>query len=132
MALTRPARSEVALVQTCAGLTLASLPRLHAVQLRPNFVHNLAERTKIPPDASLHICVHNPMIDPYLTEVYQNFQKGVDRDNLLLIVLPPLDHFNACFQSPIPARTRTAVSTQFVTTLDDFETLLLKMTAGFQ
>ena len=106
--------------------------QLHAVQLRPNFVHNLAERTKIPPDASLHICVHNPMIDPYLTEVYQNFQKGVDRDNLLLIVLPPLDHFNACFQSPIPARTRTAVSTQFVTTLDDFETLLLKMTAGFQ
>ena len=105
--------------------------QLYAVQLRPNFVHHLAERTFIPDDASLHVCVHNPMVDPYLIELYQNFQKGVDRENLLMIILPPLVHFNSCFKPPLLARARTAKCTQFVTTLGDFETLLLQMTAGF-
>ena len=104
---------------------------MYAVQLRPTFVHYLAERTAIPDDASLHICVHNPMVDPYLTELYQNFQKGVDRENLLLIILPPLVQFNLYFKSPSLARTRTATCTQFVTTISDFETLLLQMTIGF-
>ena len=63
-------------------VTFAEHAKLYAVQLRPNFVHHLAERTAIPDDASLHICVHNPMVDPYLTELYQNFQKGVDREEL--------------------------------------------------
>ena len=44
--------------------------QMYGVQLRPNFVHYLAERTSLPADASLHICVHNPMIHPYLTEIY--------------------------------------------------------------
>ena len=105
--------------------------QMYAVQVRPNFAHHLAERTAIPDDASLHICVHNPMVDPYLTELYQNFQKGIDRQNLLLVILQPLVHFDACFRSTIWARTRTAKSTQFVATLGDFETLLLQMTAGF-
>ena len=104
---------------------------MYAVELQPNFIHYLAERTAIPHDASLHVCVHNPMIDPYLTELYQNFQKGVDRENLLMIILPPLVHFSACLASPVLARTRTAKCTQYVTTLGDFETLLLQMTAGF-
>ena len=106
--------------------------QMYAVQLRPNFVNHLAERTAIPDGASLHICIHNPMVDPYLTELYQNFQKGVDRTNLLIIIVPPLVRFNQCLvQSPLLARTRTAKCTQFVTTLGDFETLLLQMTAGF-
>ena len=105
--------------------------QMYAVQLRPNFVHHLAERTAIPADASLHICVHNPMVDPYLTELYQNFQKGVDRENLLMVILPPLVHFNASLEGSPLARTRTAKCTQFVTTLGDFEILLLQLTAGF-
>jgi len=105
--------------------------QMYAVQLRPNFVHHLAERVAIPDDACLHICVHNPMVDPYLTELYQNFQKGVDRENLLMIILPPLVHFNSCFKSTFLARSRTATCTQFITTMADFETLLLQMTAGF-
>ena len=104
---------------------------MYAVQMRPNLVHHLAERTAIPDGASLHICVHNPMVDPYLTELYQHFQKGVDRENLLMIVLPPLDNFNSCLKCPSLPRTRTAKCTQFVTTLGDFETLLLQLTAGF-
>jgi hypothetical protein len=95
------------------------------------FVHALAERTLIPDEGSLHICVHNPMVDPYLTDMYQNFQKGVWRETLLLIIFPPLARFNACFESPMFARTRTARYSQFVTTMADFETLLLQMTAGF-
>ena len=104
---------------------------MYAVELEPNFTHYLAEHTCIPHDTSLHICVYNPMIDPYLTELYQNFQKGVDRENLLMIILPPLVHLSACLASPGLARARTAKCTQFVTTLSDFETLLLQMAAGF-
>jgi hypothetical protein len=78
-----------------------------AIRLRPKFVHYLAERTAFPSEASLHICIDNPMIHPYLTEIYQNFQKGVERENLCLIILPPLAELSACFDSSI-ARTRTA------------------------
>ena len=106
-------------------------PVMYAVPLKPNFLHYLAERTVIPDDASLHICVHNPVMDPYLTEMYQNFQKGVDRENLVMIVLPPLENFDACLTSHALPRARTAKCTQYVTTLSDFETLLLQMTAGF-
>ena len=67
------------------------------------------------------------MIDPYLTEIYQNFQKGVDRDNFLLIILPPLEKFNASLVSPALARNNTKV----VASLSDYETLLLQMTSGF-
>ena len=105
--------------------------QMYAVELQPNFMHYLAERTHLPDEASLHVCAHNPMIDPYLTELYQNFQKGVDRENLLMIILPPLVHFSSCLASPVLARTRTAKCSQYVTTLGDFETLLLQMTAGF-
>ena len=112
-------------------IEFAKEPCMYAVHLKPNFIHYLAERTVIPHDASLHICVHNPMIDPYLTEMYQNFQKGVDRENLVMIILPPLVHFDACLTSHALPRTRTAKCTQYVTTLSDFETLLLQMTSGF-
>ena len=105
--------------------------QMYAVQLRSNFVHHLAERTAIPDHTSLHICTHNPMVDPYITELYQNFKKGVDLENLLMIILPPLQHFNSCLTSPLLPRSRTATCTQFVTTMSDFETLLLQMTAGF-
>ena len=112
-------------------VTFAEDARMYAVEMQPNFVHYLAERTAIPNNASLHIGIYNPMLDPYLIEVYQNFQKGVDRENLLMIILPPLDHFDSSFDSPVLARSRTAKCTQFVTTRADFETLLLQMTAGF-
>ena len=69
---------------------------MYTVSIQPNFVHYLAEHTFVPENALLHICVYNPLIDPYLTEIYQNFQKGVERENLLLIVLPPLRGFEAC------------------------------------
>ena len=105
--------------------------QMHAVQLRPNFVHYLAERTDIPGDASIHICVHNPIIHPYLTQINQNFQKGVGRDNVCVIILPPLCQFSACFVSPVQSRLRTGTCTHFVATLSDFEVLLLQMTAGF-
>ena len=105
--------------------------QMYGVQLQPNFVHYLAERTSIPADASLHICIHNPMIHPYLTEIYQNFQKGVDRENVCLVILPPLAKFNAAFQTHSTTRTRTATDTHRVATLGDFEVLLLQMTAGF-
>ena len=112
-------------------VNFAAEARMYAVKMQPNFVHYLAERTTIPENALLHICVYNPLIDPYLTEIYQNFQKGVDRENLLLIILPPLANFDACLHTANLPRTRTASSTQFVGTLGDYETLLLQMTAGF-
>ena len=68
--------------------------------------------------------VYNPLIDPYLTEIYQNFQKGVDRENLLLNILPPLANFEACLQTANLPRTKTATSIQFVGTLVDYEILL--------
>ena len=56
-------------------VTFAQEAQMYAVQLRSNFVHHLAERTAIPDHTSLHICTHNPMVDPYITELYQNFKK---------------------------------------------------------
>ena len=112
-------------------VSFAEEARMYAIKTQPNFVHYLAQRTVIPENALLHICNYNPLIDPYLTEIYQNFQKGVDRENLLLIILPPLANFEACLQTANLPRTRTATSTQFVGTLGDYETLLLQMTAGF-
>ena len=112
-------------------VNFGAVARMYAVQMHPNFVHYLAERTVIPEKAVLHICVYNPLIDPYLTDIYQNFQKGVDRENLLLIVLPPLPSFEACLQTPTMQRARIASSTQFVGTQADYETLLMQMTAGF-
>ena len=80
-------------------VSFAEEARMYAIKTQPNFVHYLAQRTVIPENALLHICNYNPLIDPYLTEIYQNFQKGVGRENLLLIIFPPLAHFNACFQT---------------------------------
>ena len=57
--------------------------------------------------------------------------RGVRRENLLLIILPPLNAFNACVTSSTGVRARTAKNSQFITTLSDFEMLLLQMTAGF-
>ena len=112
-------------------VNFAAEARMYAVKMQPNFVHYLAERTFIPDDALLHICMYNPLIDPYFTEIYKNFQKGVGRDNLLLIILPPLANFDACLQTGNLPRARTADCTQFVGTLGDYEMLLLQMTAGF-
>ena len=112
-------------------VNFAAEARMYAVKMQPNFVHYVAERTAIPENALLHICVYNPLIDPYLTQIYQNFQKGVERENLLLIILPPLAGFDACLRTGTVPRTRTASSTQFVGTLGDYELLLLQMTAGF-
>ncbi len=49
----------------------------------------------------------------------------------MLIILPPLAAFNACVTSSTRVRARTAKNSQFITTLSDFEMLLLQMTAGF-
>ena len=113
-------------------VSFAEEARMYAIETQPNFVHYLAQRTDIPENALLHICSYNPLIDPYLTEIYQNFQKGVGRENLLLVILPPLANFNACFQTENLPWTRTATegSTQFVRTLSDYEMLLLQMTSG--
>ena len=113
-------------------VSFAEEARMYAIKTQPNFVHYLAQRTDIPENALLHICSYNPLIDPYLTEIYQNFQKGVGRENLLLIIFPPLANFNACFQTEnLPwTRTTTKGSAQFVRTLSDYEMLLLQMTSG--
>ena len=117
--------------ESASIVNFAAEARMYAVKMQPNFVHYLAERTAIPDNALLHICMYNPLIDPYLTEIYQNFQKGVERENLLLIILPPLAGFDACLRTATVPRTRTATSTQFVGALGDYELLLLQMTAGF-
>ena len=124
-------QTEVVCVQNEVLVRFEQTAQMYAVVLQPNFMHHLAERTEIPNDSSLHVCIHNPMIDPPLIELYQNFQKGVNRENLLMIILPPLVRFNSCFQAPLLPRTRSAKCTQFVTTLCDFETLLLHMTGTF-
>ena len=105
---------------------------MYAVELQINFVQFLAARIAIPSDSCLHICSHNPMMDPYLTQLYQNFQKGVDRDNFVVIILPPLEKFNASLLSHGVSRARTAKCTKFVSTVSDFEMLLLEMNALFR
>ena len=105
--------------------------RLYTMSVHPNFVRFVAERTKIHRGEALHICVHNPMTEPSLLELYQNVQKGVDLQILLMVILPPLSSFDACFENTCMPRSRTAKCTQFITTLADLQTLLLQLTAGF-
>ena len=61
-----------------------------------------------------------------------NHIQGVELDILLMIILPPLVQFNLSLSdvSALP-RNRTAKSTQYVSTLSDFQTLLMQMTAGY-
>ena len=98
--------------------------------MQPNFVRYVAERTVIPHGALLNICICNPLTDPYLTEISQDFQNGVARENLLIIRFPPLANFEALLSASLPQRARTAKSTQFVGTLIDFETMLMQLTSG--
>lgn len=123
-------KQSIVIPQADAIVCFAAEARMYAVQVQPNFVQYLAERTCIPDNALLHICLYNPFVDPYLTEMYQNFQKGVDRENCLVVVLPPLGNFDASLETCKVPRTRTASSTQFVGTLSDYEMLLLQITTG--
>ena len=108
----------------------ADSAQVYALPTQPNFVHYLAERTAVSDNASLHICVYNPLLDPYLAHIYQNFQKGVDRENVVMVILPPLMSLDESLTSRSTVRARTADCTQFVGQLIDMELLLLQMTAG--
>ena len=43
-------------------VNFAAEARMYAVQMQPNFVHYLAERTVIPDNAVLHTCTDNPLV----------------------------------------------------------------------
>ena len=105
--------------------------KLYTMSIKPNFVQYVAERTMIHRQEALQICVHNPMTEPSLLELYQNVQKGVDLQILLMVILPPLSSFDACIDNTCMARSRTAKSTQFITTIADLYTLGMQLTAGF-
>ena len=90
----------------------------------------MAECSVVPEDASLNICIYNPTTDPYLTQMYENFKKGVDKENLFIVIMPSLKELNAFFSRIIPiqrARTKTA---QFVTTTMDLQMLLMQLGSG--
>ena len=108
----------------------ADVAQVYGVGLQPAFMRYLAERTFVPFGSALNICVYNPMIDPYLVEICENFKKGVELENLLLVVLPPLATLSADLRRPAMLRNRTSTCTRFVTTLADFEAMLLQMTTG--
>jgi hypothetical protein len=113
-----------------ALLHFTDTARAYAVALLPNLTRYLAEMTYVPPDASLHVCHYDPMIDPNLLQLRNNFQKGVQRDNKLMIVLPALESFDDALMNPTRGRARTESSTQFVTTYADLESMLVTITAG--
>ena len=95
----------------------------YAIPCEKNFTTYIAQRTNVPSNASLSICVYNPFTDPHLNAMRNNFQKGVDRENKIVIVFPPLDDFEFQLTQQLP-RSRTAKGTQYVTTLSDFQSLL--------
>jgi hypothetical protein len=111
-------------------IRFTEIAQVYAMKLHPNFVPHLAERTVVPEGYALNICVYNPMIDPYLIEICENFKKGVDLVNLLLVVLPPLVTLSKSFRNSSILRNRTSNCARYVTTLADFETMLLQMTSG--
>ena len=95
----------------------------YAIPCEQTFITYIAQRTYVPSNASLSICVYNPFTDPHLNAMRNNFQKGVDRENKIVIVFPPLDDFEFQLTQQLP-RSRTAKGTQYVTTLSDFQSLL--------
>ena len=101
-------------------------PQLFAIPMQPNFVRLVAMHVLIPEECSLNICVHNPMTDPPLDLLYSIFQKGVDLENVLVIVLPPFRAFRSALCTSVFRSNE-----QPVNTLSDFACRMLQITSGF-
>ena len=126
-----PVRSfEVAPVVGTPLIQFKHSPQVVAVKARSDLISFLSARTEIPIGAALHICVYNPMIDPYLIEICENFKKGVDVENLLMVVLPHLHSLSCELNDSSRLRNHTQHTTQYVTTSLDFEVMLMQMACG--
>ena len=77
------------------------------------------------------MCIYNPMTDPPLPamrELLLSAQK--EKPIFLVVVLPMLDTFATALQQRSYVRMQTKHCTQFVSTLCDFEDMLMKASAG--
>ena len=99
--------------------------RLYAVPLEPSLIHKVAGRTRVHSNDVLNICLYNPSIDVHLTEIKELCMKGGRARNVFVVILPPFQHFARILADSTYARARTAKDTHFVTTLSDYEMLLL-------
>ena len=79
----------------------------------------------------LYICIYNPMTDPPLSalrELLLSAQK--EKPIFLVVILPSLDTLASALQRPSVMRLQTAHCTQFVSSICDFEDMLMKVSSG--
>ena len=116
-------------------IEFADFAQLHVVPMisghgRVSFVHYVAERTVPIVNSALHILVHNPMREKHLGDILYDFQKGTQKENLLMIIWPEIHAFNACFESPQPLQSWTIAKSRCVSPICDLGHLLVKVTSG--
>ena len=103
--------------------------KVYAVPSVPQFLDDVARRFSLASDAILYIGTHNPFNDPPLQEAIDLVQKA-DKIVVFVVILPPLESFTAALATNTNSRMHTAKCSQFVSTLADFESLLMTMTSG--
>jgi len=106
-------------------------PQLQAVRCTRNLVQHVAAHTSAGVESCIHVVTYNPATHPHLTKIYSLFQKGVARENYLIVVLPSLGSLETLLTTPPPTRTMTAKSVEFVNTCLDLECLLREFTYGY-
>ena len=93
----------------------------------PSYVATLAASGGL-----LYICIYNPMTDPPLSAMRDLLLSAQKETSIFLVViLPPLDALETALQQPSFMRLQTGKCTQFVSTMCDFEDMLMKASTGF-
>ena len=101
--------------------------RVCAMEMRPDMPHYLA--THFHTDYVLYICIHNPMNDCPFIEM-QELIKKANRTVEIIVLLPPLEHFETALSAPAPLRLHANKETKFVATYSDWASWLTLMTSG--
>jgi len=104
---------------------------LYAVSMCCNISNYVATLVDLSCGSLLYICIYNPMTDPPLSamrELLLNAQK--ERPIFLVVILPLLDTLTTALQGSTFMRLQTTHCTQFVSTMCDFEDMLMKASSG--
>ena len=105
--------------------------KFYAVLARCNFLSYVATLVDLSCGSLLYICIYNPMTDPpiyAMRELLLSAQK--ERPVFLVVILPLLGSLTTALSGPTVMRLQTTHCTQFVSTMCDFEDMLMKASSG--
>ena len=123
-----PTSSEQSAFQMLGGVGGRGSTRLVcAMPFREDMLNYVAGRVRT--DLVLYLCMHNPMIDCPFIEMRELLKKA-KRTIALVVILPPLEHFDEALTSPVPGRLHGLKETKFIATYSDWDAWVIEMTSG--